>query len=280
MALVHIDFFSEILGLSCQADVILPQKLQGIGQEGSSREGEVPVLWLLHGASDDHTIWQRRTCIERYAAPLGIAVVMPAVQLSFYTNMKYGGRYFDYVVEELPVIMRDFFHFSARREDNFIAGLSMGGYGAFKAALTRPEQYAAAASLSGALDLDALVRRRPKGRAAKSGPGQPNLMQLIFGNVRDIKGSQHDLLHLLEQAVEEKVKLPKLYVTCGTEDFLYVDNLTFRDLAHRLDVDLTYHEEPGIHEWDYWDRNIQKVLDWLPLKVQGKKFMEKSPNLK
>jgi putative tributyrin esterase len=265
MALAHVDFFSEVLGLCCQADVILPQKLQGIGQEGANREGDVPVLWLLHGASDDHTIWQRRTSIERYVAPLGIAVVMPAVQLSFYTNMETGGRFFDYITDELPVIMRDFFHFSARREDNFIAGLSMGGYGAFKAALTKPEQYAAAASLSGALDINALISRRAKDLAAKKDPQRTNLMKMIFGNTRAIKGSEHDLLHLLEKGVEDQVELPNLYVTCGTEDFLYADNLIFRDLAQRLGVELTYHEEPGIHEWGYWDRNIQKILAWLPL---------------
>ncbi len=278
MALAHVDFFSEVLGLCCQADVVLPQKLQGVGQEGANREGDAPVLWLLHGASDDHTIWQRRTSIERYVAPLGLAVVMPAVQLSFYTNMKYGGGYFDYITQELPQIMSDFFHFSARREDNFVAGLSMGGYGAFKMALTKPQLYAAAASLSGALDIAAMLSRRPKGprpkqtpprsAAQKEGlppPHRPNGMKLIFGDLRALKGSEHDLLHLLEKNAAEGVDLPKLYVTCGTEDFLYQDALTFRDLARRLGVDLTYHEEPGTHEWGYWDRNIQKVLEWLPL---------------
>ncbi len=265
MALAHVDFFSEVLGLCCQADVILPQKQQGVGQQGANREGDVPVLWLLHGASDDHTIWQRRTSIERYVAPLGIAVVMPAVQLSFYTNMEYGGRYFDYVSGELPAIMRDFFHFSDRREDNFVAGLSMGGYGAFKLALTKPGQYAAAASLSGALDLSGMIERQSKNPTRKQDPNRPNLMDIVFGDVSAIKGSQHDLLHLLEKNVADQVDLPKLYVTCGTEDFLHADNLIFRDLAQRLGVELTYHEEPGAHEWGYWDRNIQKILDWLPL---------------
>jgi len=265
MALTHVNFFSEVLGLSCQADVILPQKLHGIGQAGSNREGDVPVLWLLHGASDDHTIWQRRTSIERYVAPLGIAVVMPAVQLSFYTNMEYGGRYFDYVTQELPVIMREFFHFSARREDNFIAGLSMGGYGAFKAALSIPAQYAAAASLSGALDIAALVNRRPPSQSPQQRQSRATMLKLVFGNTRLVKGSQHDLLHLLETNVANQTSLPKLYVTCGTEDFLYTDNLAFRDAALSLGVDLTYHEEPGLHEWGYWDRNIQRVLEWLPI---------------
>ncbi len=269
MALVHVDFFSEVLGLCCQADVILPQKLQGIGQEGANREGDAPVLWLLHGASDDHTIWQRRTSIERYVAPLGIAVVMPAVQLSFYTNMALGGRYFDYITEELPALMQDFFHLSAKRADNFVAGLSMGGYGAFKVALAKPNQYAAAASLSGALDICAVIRRQANEPEIQQHPPRPNLWEMVFGDPSAIEGSEHDLLYLLKKGVAEQAELPKMYITCGTEDFLYTDNLTFRDLAQRLGVEFTYHEEPGTHEWGYWDRNIQKILEWLPL--QGRK---------
>jgi putative tributyrin esterase len=264
MALAHVDFFSEVLGLCCQADVILPQKSQGIGQPGQEMTGDVPVLWLLHGASDDHTIWQRRTSIERYVAPLGIAVVMPAVQLSFYTNMEYGGGYFDFVGGELAKIMRDFFHFSAKREDNFVAGLSMGGYGAFKLALSRPGQYAAAASLSGALDIARLAQMPRRPAAEKGAPKRADLMKMIFGNVKVLPGSEHDLLHLLEQNVAAGIDLPDLFVTCGTEDFLYADNQAFLTLARRLGVELTYHEEPGEHEWGYWDRNIQRVLSWLP----------------
>jgi putative tributyrin esterase len=265
MALAHVDFFSQVLGLACQADVILPEKEQGVGQRGGARQGDLPVLWLLHGGSDDHTIWQRRTSIERYVAPLGIAVVMPAVQVSYYTNMAYGGRYFDYVADELPAIMRDFFHFSAQREDNFVAGLSMGGYGAFKLALTRPEGYAAAASLSGVLDIATHYLRRTKEPAAQQDPGRANQMTLVFGGVPTLKGSEHDLFQLLQKDVEAKVKLPRLYASCGTDDFLFADNLAFRDLAQRLGVNLSYHEEPGTHEWGYWDRNIQKVLEWLPV---------------
>lgn len=265
MALAHVNYFSEVLGLCCQADVILPQKLQGIGQSGSARTGDVPVLWLLHGASDDHTIWQRRTSIERYVAPMGIAVVMPAVQLSFYSNMASGGRYFDYIADELPKIMQEFFHFSGKREDNFVAGLSMGGYGAFKLALSRPDQYAAAASLSGALDIVTLLTNRVNSPETREKPDSMKPLELVFGDVQKVKDSQHDLLYLLERARKDDVTLPKLFVSCGTEDFLYADNLTFRDLAKRLNVDLTYHEEPGTHEWGYWDRNIQRVLEWLPL---------------
>src|SRR5512136_755148 len=153
MALFHCDFRSEVLDLSTSMVVILPDAEPS--QDGRRRKYK--TLYLLHGLSDDHTIWQRRTSLERYTAPLGIAVVMPAVDRSFYTNMAYGKAYETFVAEELPKLARSFFPLSEQREDNYVAGLSMGGYGAFKLALNYPENYCAAASLSGALDLSKIV---------------------------------------------------------------------------------------------------------------------------
>lgn len=266
MALVKIDFFSEVLGFGCQADVILPEKAQGVGQDGFHRGGESPVLWLLHGASDDQTGWQRRTSIERYVAPLGIAVVMPAVQLSFYTNMAYGKRYFDFVADELPAIMRGFFRFSGKREDNFVAGLSMGGYGAIKLALTKPANYASAASLSGVLDIVTFADHATNASGEVTMPGTRELLGTIFGDATAIKGTRHDLLALLGKAKAENASLPDLYACCGTEDPFYLENCAFRDAAQQAGVPLAFHEEPGTHEWGFWDRNIQKVLSWLPLR--------------
>jgi putative tributyrin esterase len=109
-----------------------------------------------------------------------------------------------------------------------------------------------------------LIRNMSK--APNPDPSRPNLFELIFGDPAAVKNSPHDLCFLLRQAKKNKTDLPALYVTCGTEDFLYHDNIAFRNLAKKLNVPLTYHEEPGQHEWGYWDRNIQKVLEWLPLK--------------
>ena len=110
MALIHVGFFSQTIGMCMSCDVILPQRAtRQIGMDSAATEGKHKVLWLLHGMSDDQTIWQRRTSIERYAAPLGLAVVMPAVSLSCYANMAHGRRYYDYVANELPEIMRDMF---------------------------------------------------------------------------------------------------------------------------------------------------------------------------
>jgi S-formylglutathione hydrolase FrmB len=181
---------------------------------------------------------------------------MPAVQRSFYTDMSYGYRYWTFISEELPALARAFFPLSAAREDNFVAGLSMGGYGAFKLALTHPNRYAAAASLSGALDIVNV--------AQSEGEDWQTEMQVIFGEVNRLAGSSNDLFYLAQQLATTEVR-PMLYQCCGTEDFLYEGNLRFKEWAEPLGLDLTYEAGPGEHEWGYWDRQIQRVLAWLPL---------------
>lgn len=256
MALFQCRFFSEVLGLSTSMTVILPEPAQSqIGMSAPGVAGPYPTLYLLHGMSDDDSIWLRRTSIERYVSGMGLAVVMPQVDLSFYADMAHGNRYWTFVSEELPLLCRSFFPLSERREDTFVAGLSMGGYGAFKLALRKPEMFAAAASLSGALDI-----------ASRQQELLP-LFQRIFGESGP-QGTDNDLLTLLDplaKDMQEGKPVPRLYQCCGTEDFLYEDNQTFRKACARAGLSLTYEEGPGSHEWGYWDAKIQDVLKWLPL---------------
>lgn len=253
MALIQCHFFSEVLGLSTSMTVILPQQTRAqIGMDNVSNGGKHPTLWLLHGMSDDDTIWLRRTSIERYVASLGLAVVMPQVHRSNYTDMVHGYKYWTFLSEELPQIARSFFPLSDKREDNFVAGLSMGGYGAFKWALRRPESFAAAASLSGALD-----RRQPPSERGHDA-------RLAFGD-EEIAGTENDLFYLLEQCQQSSGPKPMLYQCCGTEDFLYEGNVRFQDACQKTSLSYTYDEGPGSHEWSYWDEKIQEVLQWIPL---------------
>ncbi|HRQ36343.1 MAG TPA: alpha/beta hydrolase family protein [Chloroflexota bacterium] len=255
MTLIHCDFYSEVLNLSCSMVVVLPQR--PLPTTHSSPPPKLPTLYLLHGLSDDHTIWQRRTSIERYAEEKGIAVVMPAVHRSYYTDMANGYRYWTYVSEEIPARARDMFPLSTRREDNFVAGLSMGGYGAFKMALRHPERFAAAASLSGALDVATLARLKEPSWEAE--------MRTIFGDLDTIPGSENDLFHLAAQVAQSDQPKPKLFQWCGTADFLYLTNIKFRDFVQTLPFDYTYSEGPGDHTWGHWDAQIQNVLNWLSL---------------
>ncbi len=248
MALMQCSFSSEVLGVGASMNVVLPQ-VPGL------KEKKLPVLYLLHGLSDDHTAWLRRTSIERYAELWKLAVVMPAVNRSFYTDMKHGYKYETFISKELPELAQSFFPVSDKREDTFVAGLSMGGYGALKLALGNPDRYAAAASLSGAVDIAGV-------------PLTEGIVEfdLIFEDKHKLKGSKDDLFYLAEKAAASEGKKPRIYQCCGTEDFLYEDNVRFRDFISKLSFDYTYEEERGMHEWGYWDKKIQKVLRWLPIK--------------
>jgi putative tributyrin esterase len=262
--LTEIKFFSEVLGFHNTMHVLLPQRT--MAEMKSKRAAELRTLYLLHGHSDDHTAWQRYTSIERYAETLNLAVVMPAVHLSFYNDMAHGWKYWQFISEEVPALARDMFSLSSARKDNFVAGLSMGGYGAFKMALTHPDRFAAAASLSGALDLNEVVRVKKNEPDNKAWIEE---MRTVFGDLSKVSGSRNDLFALAKKAARAAVK-PRLYLCCGTEDVLYADNIRFRDFAGKLPLDLTYEEGPGEHNWAYWDKMIQNVLRWLfPLGKQA-----------
>lgn len=254
MALVRVDFFSEILEVGTSMTVLLPQASAeqiGVATGSTTRaEGDFPLLYLLHGLSDDSTAWLRYTSIERYTAPLGLAVVMPQVQRSFYADEAHGERFFTFLSEELPDVVGRFFRVSQRREDTFVAGLSMGGYGALKWALHQPERFAAAASLSGALDLERITHD----------PSRRPLVRRVF----DHRLQPHDDLFALLGAADVDA-LPSVFVGCGTEDALYDGNVRFLDAATDAGLDVHVDFRPGEHEWDVWDAMIRDVLAWLPL---------------
>jgi len=255
MAQLRVDFASEALALGTSMTVLLPERASTqIGLTGHASAAPPPVLYLLHGLTDDNTAWTRYTSIERYAAARGIAVVMPQVHRSFYADEANGSRFFTFLSQELPAVVSSFFRVSTRREDTFVAGLSMGGYGAFKWALREPARFAAAASLSGALDVAGMERHDDR-------PHIVELLGRVFG--RPVAGTDDDLLHLLAAGRRD---LPRLLLRCGTEDHLLGANQRFVAACREHDVDLDADFGPGAHEWGYWDTQIQTVLDWLPLK--------------
>ena len=254
MALIHCNFRSETLKMHTSMDVILPETpLDKAGQPPRPAQR----LLLLHGLSDDHTSWQRRTSVERYVAGLNLAVIMPCVHRSFYADMAHGLRYWTFVSEEVPHVARTLFHLSDAREDSFVAGLSMGGYGALKLALRRPDCFCAAAAMSSVTELASRTDN------IKS-PETWEDLKFIFS--APVRGTDDDLFALATRIARQPSAAPRLYQCCGTEDGLRPENIRFRDHARSLGLDLTYEEGPGNHNWGYWDQQIQRVLAWLPLK--------------
>ena len=257
MALMHVDFFANTLGMAMSMDVILPEGSQGVGVDAKplwDGEEKLPVLYLLHGTSDDHTIWQRRTSIERYVANKKLAVVMPNAHISAYTNQKFGYRFFDFISEEVPAFCQKYFKISDEREKNFIGGLSMGGYGALKCGLRGYDTFSWAAGLSSATDIVSSCRENGQ---------RKGLWRDIWGD--DDAAFDDLLIAAQDYAKSENAPDLHLYMWCGTEDFLYDANIRFRDHLMNLGLDLTYEECPGDHRWQYWDDKIQRVLEWLPI---------------
>ncbi|MGS0687306.1 alpha/beta hydrolase [Nakamurella sp. GG22] len=258
MALLRCDFFSDVLALSTSMTVILPQATTAqIGLTGRETVGDPPVLYLLHGLSDDDTTWSRRTSIERYVAALGLAVVMPQVHRSFYTDEAHGSRYWTFLSEELPDVVSGFFRVSQDRRDTFVAGLSMGGYGALKWALREPGRFAAAASMSGALDVAALQQLEEL---------RTDVDDRVFGG-RSVAGTPDDLFWLIDRF--DTADAPALSVSCGTEDPLLESNRRCVSALRAKGIPVDSSFSPGTHEWGYWDREIERLLGWLPLTING-----------
>ncbi|WP_314067839.1 alpha/beta hydrolase family protein [uncultured Vagococcus sp.] len=258
MALMEVSYFSNVLGLTMTMNVIIPQQTSSqIGMVGASDYESYPTLYLLHGMSDDHSIWMRRTAIERYVSELGIAVVMPTTHLGWYTDTAYGLKYWQHISEELPKICREFFpRMSNKREETFVAGLSMGGYGAFKLGLGKSETFGAAASLSGALDIATAFVPGEMGEETPFWSG-------VFGSLEGVKGSDNDLLHLSSELIKRNRSVPRLFMWCGEQDFLYEQNQRALKHLEELGLEVTASFTEGDHSWVHWDEQIQVVLKWL-----------------
>ena len=256
MAFIQCNFFSTSLGMGASVNVVLPQgdTAGQIGVDGTVVRPRIPVLYLLHGLSDDHTIWMRRTSVERYADRHGIAVVMPCGNRSFYTNTLDGMKFWDYISQELPERMCAFFNISGRREDTFAAGLSMGGYGALRLGLKCPERFGAVAGLSSAIDMKKIVPQVL---------GEANCRN-CFGD-QPLCGGDFDPFYLAEQAAAEGVKLPEIFLSCGEDDFLYSANVEFHEKLNSLGYEHKWVHGPGAHTWEYWDAGIEQIMEWLPL---------------
>ncbi len=257
MALIQVNYVSNALQRTVPLQVILPvDKLTPDGK--LPKEKKFKTLYLLHGFLGNYTDWVSGTRIQRWAEERDLCVVMPSGDNAFYVDRpETSNNYGVFVGEELVEITRRMFPLSRKREDTFIGGLSMGGFGAMRNGLKYHKTFGAVISFSGVLELFEEWKKAPADADCSFQEG-------LFGSYESAVNTDKNPIWLARKLAGKK-QLPKIYIACGTEDFLLSHSRNFRDLLIRKGFDVTYEEGPGGHEWDFWDTYIKKVIDWLPL---------------
>lgn len=241
MAHIHCDFRSESLDMITALNVVLPE---------NTDVHNARVIYLLHGRADNCSGWYRFTNVERFARMKNLVLVTPEVQRSFYTDMEMGINYFQYVSEELPKLCQNLFNLSQKPENNYIMGLSMGGYGAMKCALTLPERFAGVAAFSSVtdmqqfVDMDTALHRKE--------------YAAIFGT--DLKVPDKDDLWKLAETVDPKT-FPRLLTCCGEQDRLFPMNEAFSAMLKEKGFDTEFFHWEGDHNWVFWDKAIDLAIN-------------------
>lgn len=253
MAFMMGNVYSDAMLVDTQLNVILPQ-------DGRRYIWNEPpkTLILLHGLSDNASTWFRKTAIERYAERYNLAVLIPEVQRSWYCDMVYGQRTFTYITEELPALAEKLFHLSVEPKDLLIAGLSMGGYGALKCAFKNPGRFGYCGAFSGAYNMKELFDFSKHNDSPSVLRGLEKDFAASFGTDY-LPEDESAVIDMLKNACQTP-STTKLYMVCGMEDFLYPESCKIREACEKLPIDFTYEEWNGIHEWDVWDKAIERML--------------------
>jgi S-formylglutathione hydrolase FrmB len=257
MAISTYNFYSKALGFKTRLSAYLPQPdSYSKNWAVTTPPGKFPVMYLLHGYTMDEEEWVQLSTLGRYIENYPLVVVMPSVQRSVYADIGETHRYWTYLTEELPALVRTFFPVSDRREDTYVAGLSIGGYGALKLGLTFPERYSAAASISGVLNF---------AQEAQTQDWWVHDRRFNFGDQDKLTDGPHDLFYLARRMAASPGAKTRLYACSGSEDFVYPGNQEFKQLAEGLGLDFTFEVGPGDHSWDNFDPMFAHILEWLKI---------------
>ncbi len=266
MSLITWNFESEYLNIEQQISIIMPDKKRGTDCNEFYRSGKkYKVLWLLHGTYGDHTDWIRKTNIELYAEEKGIVVVMPSAMNSNYSNWPkamMGYHMYDYFTKELMPLIYGWLPVSDKREDNFIAGLSMGGRGTIKFAVNHPELFCAAAVLS------AVPMNFDDFRVGHACIMMDPTNERVADSIENAGGwdaycnSEENVWRIIDEKAKTG-ELPKLMFALGHNDAMLYDRyLIFQEHCREIGLAVHWFDKPGYaHEWRFWDLSIQEALN-------------------
>ncbi len=258
MAFLQVDYKSKSLGRKVHFNVFLPADTDPAGKDGAPWR----TLILLHGIFGDSSSWVTSSCVQRYAEDRNLCVVMPDGENGFYLDHpEYMNNYASWVGQELVRAVRIMFPLSEKQEDTWIGGFSMGGYGALRTGLKYADTFGGILAFSSALLLESLQKKEKT-----AGPADNDAyMRAVFGDPDHLLGTDLDPLFLARERKASGKPMPRIYLSCGEQDFLLEPNRKFVEALKELGCSLSWRTSPGGHTWDFWEQEIRyTVLDWMP----------------
>lgn len=262
MALFQADFYSKSLAGLTDFKIILPNDIIPEMAKGNPcYERSVKTLFLLHGYSGSSKDWLTGSLIEELAGKYNLAVVMPSCKNSFYLDAKGTGRaYCRYVGEELAEYVRSTFGIADKRENTYIGGLSMGGFGAIHTGLAFPDTFEKIVALSPALIVHDIENMR---EGDSDSIADYYYYTSLFGALDKLEDSPNNPEFLIRRLKSEGKRIPPIFRAIGTEDFLIEPNRAFAKFLKEENVPETYIESRGVHNWDFWNSYLEEAIKWL-----------------
>ncbi len=263
MAFIHMNLISTSLMRTVPVNVIIPADKPALPGMSVRENKPYKTLYLLHGVLGSYVDWINGTRIQRFAEMNDLVVVMPSGENSFYVDMPGGNdNYGEFVGKELVELTRKIFPLSHKREDTFIGGLSMGGYGAIRNGLKYHETFGYIIGLSSALITEDLAERNEDDKVMFY--ETKAFAERCFGDLKELQKSDMNPKYLVQKLKKQKIEFPKFYLACGREDGLLPKNEEFMKFLKENEIDVTYETGLGAHEWDFWDTYIERAIQWLP----------------
>ncbi len=253
MAKININLFSAYLKRNVHVDVVLPSKdfLNVINNDLEYKDKKYKCLYLLHGTGDNEKVWSENTSIDDLAQKYGVVVVMPSAENTYYADTTYSVFMKSFIEKELYSFINSNFPVSKNKEDIYIAGNSMGGYGALKIALSNLDKFGNCASFSGGLDVVKQVN---------SSLANVIDFKAVFGDITNLDQSEHSIKYLLNNSV---VKDLNIYLTCGDEDQNLLSTKEIVSVLDEKKIIYKFIEDKGGHTWSYWDKQIKDYFEFV-----------------
>lgn len=261
MSLLHVEYYSQALSSQAHFCAVLPSDVPPMMADNPHYRRPPKVLVLLHGYSGCESDWLTGSSVRELAAQYNLAVLMPAAGNSFYLNGEASGTFYaDFAGKELPEFAAKMFGLDISRENTWIGGLSMGGFGALHTALLFPDRFSKVMALSSALIIHELPEMNPE-----TGNVMANYAYYrnTFGDLKTALERDCNPEVLVENILVQRKPMPDIFMACGTEDFLYEQNCALAQFLESKKVNHVYKTSPGIHNWKFWEANLEPGIRWM-----------------